>query len=704
MAPPPPAAAGEAEDFLEVRCAGCGETLEVERGLAEFACPDCATPQALPPELMPPPPPRRRRALPLPPSAPEAPAPAGARLPCGSCGAMLGVPPGLARCGCPVCGAELAVDPARLRRYLLSAAAAPLVPVSLPPVFRALEGRQDYPDSTVGVGHIQGHPNNQLRHLERSQAIRQNTQAFVEFPDAGTDSDDIDTEMSNEINEMPCHRNGFPAADRSVGAKGRQLETLNHVTCQAHAQQSHHSVHAEHPSDHIIHVREAQNESASHAMHRGLGHVELVKEKTVVRHTNQVTGTATGPKSVSVQKRQAQTPKQITRDRQQKTRPPKLLSPTEHDPEHSNDNIQVEQDEADMGQVTARLAHKSTKRDLTSSNKGFGHRRSKRLAKQSAATAYYESPTNESEENEAVSPSHTISDSQDIDGVSNDISSSSLPQHNMPHRRSNEADDLHATTQSASIPDMSDPESFACYYSKTCPPEVRRALERNPNFGHAGGKEKRKRGGRGPTLCLKVWTMPEGVRIRVPFNDLGQPIGDEAGTLSSFLGQIARDGTVAPLTYTDWRYFPEKNKKAIMHLVNLKFVLPPIGQIWSMNALGKKWKDWKVVLKHERYDFHETDEERLANRDFRVPEEQWKLLVAYWGTEKAKAASARCKASQEEHPRDRHHRTGSKSYARIREEERQKRPNMVEPSLTDVSILTHTPKDGGSAEVIGPDQ
>jgi len=90
----------------------------------------------------------------------------------------------------------------------------------------------------------------------------------------------------------------------------------------------------------------------------------------------------------------------------------------------------------------------------------------------------------------------------------------------------------------------------------------------------AGGKEKRKRGGRGPSLCLKVWTMPEGVRIRVSFNDLGQPIGDEARTLSSFLGQIARDGTVAPLTYTDWRFFPEKNKKAIMHLVNVSIPVP----------------------------------------------------------------------------------------------------------------------------------
>lgn len=566
-----------------------------------------------------------------------------------------------------------------------------------------MQGRQDYPDSSVGLGHIQGNPNNQLGHLERSQARRQTTQPFVEFSDSGTDSDDINTEMSNEINEMPWHRNGFPVEVRSVGAKGRQ-ETLNRVTCQAHAQQSDHSVHAEHPSDHTIDVREAQNVSASHAIHRGPGHVEPVKERTVVRHTNQVTGTAIGPKSVSVEKRQVQTPKQITQDRQQKTRPPKLLSPIEQDPEHSNDNIQIEQDEAAMGQVTARLACKGTKRNLTTSNKWFGHRRSKRLAKQSAATTYYESPANESEEKEAVSPSQTISDSQDIDGVNNDISSSSSPQHNMPHRRSNEADELHATTQSASIPDMSDPESFACYYSKKYPPEVRRALERNPNFGHAGGKEKRKRGGRGPSLCLKVWAMPEGVRIRVSFNDLGQPIGDEARTLSSFLGQIARDGTVAPLTYTDWRFFPEKNKKAIMHLVNLKFVLPPIGQIWSMNALGKKWKDWKGVLKHDRYDVHETDEDRLADRDFRVPEEQWKLLVAYWGTEKAKAASARCKASQEQHPQDRHPRIGSKSYARIHEEERQKRLNMAEPSCADISIPSHTPKDGGSAKVVDPDQ
>jgi predicted RNA-binding Zn-ribbon protein involved in translation (DUF1610 family) len=145
MAPPPTAAWAASADpvdaeSLEMRCAGCGETLEVERGLTEFICPDCATPQSLPPELMPPPPPRRK-ALPLPRGAADV---RGARLPCGACGALLSVPVGMTRCACPLCGAELAVDTARLRHYLLSSAASadavPVVPLgalsSEPPILQ----------------------------------------------------------------------------------------------------------------------------------------------------------------------------------------------------------------------------------------------------------------------------------------------------------------------------------------------------------------------------------------------------------------------------------------------------------------------------------------------------------------------------------------------------------------------------------------
>ncbi|XP_040379334.1 uncharacterized protein LOC102720699 isoform X2 [Oryza brachyantha] len=133
-------AAAAQPEFVEVRCGGCGETLEVEPGLTEFACPDCGTQQALPPELMPPPPPRPRRALPIPgrgppPAVPvpvHVPVPAPARMPCGGCGALLSVPAGLGRFACPLCGVELVVDGGRLRLCFASPAA-PTVSVVAPP-------------------------------------------------------------------------------------------------------------------------------------------------------------------------------------------------------------------------------------------------------------------------------------------------------------------------------------------------------------------------------------------------------------------------------------------------------------------------------------------------------------------------------------------------------------------------------------------
>ncbi|KAG8043439.1 hypothetical protein GUJ93_ZPchr0458g22311 [Zizania palustris] len=111
--------------ILEVRCAGCGETLEVERGLTEFACPDCGTPQALPPELMPP---RPRRAIPLPGrGAPSAVSAAPSRVPCGGCGAILSVPHGPGHFACPICRTEIAPSLAAVVSVVAPPAAIPIM-------------------------------------------------------------------------------------------------------------------------------------------------------------------------------------------------------------------------------------------------------------------------------------------------------------------------------------------------------------------------------------------------------------------------------------------------------------------------------------------------------------------------------------------------------------------------------------------------
>ena len=114
-----------------------------------------------------------------------------------------------------------------------------------------------------------------------------------------------------------------------------------------------------------------------------------------------------------------------------------------------------------------------------------------------------------------------------------------------------------------------------------------------------------------------------------------------------------------------------------------------------MKSLGKRWRSWKSILKVQHYDTHETKEERLADRNPRVLKEQWRFLVAYWSTEKAtvyhlfvhgwfllaiceacmtiviflcdQAASARNKACQANAVA--HHTAGTKSFARIIEEE-----------------------------------
>nr|XP_029119885.1 uncharacterized protein LOC105043294 isoform X2 [Elaeis guineensis] len=202
----------------------------------------------------------------------------------------------------------------------------------------------------------------------------------------------------------------------------------------------------------------------------------------------------------------------------------------------------------------------------------------------------------------------------------------------------------------------------------------------------------RKRRGRGPTRCLDVWNSPEGQHIRVAFNNLGQPIGRKAAKLSNFLGTIARDGHLAPLNFIDWRAVPDGSKEKMWQLVESKFDIDPIGKDWVLKSLGTKWRNWKAELKAAHYDTHKTDEERLADCDKRVVPDQWPFLVAYWSSKKGKARSNTNRANRV-HLRF-GHTSGTKSFARIREEERVKRPDGQELSRAELFVLTHTHKDG----------
>ncbi|KAK4438358.1 Ankyrin repeat, bromo and BTB domain-containing protein DDB [Sesamum alatum] len=193
-----------------------------------------------------------------------------------------------------------------------------------------------------------------------------------------------------------------------------------------------------------------------------------------------------------------------------------------------------------------------------------------------------------------------------------------------------------------------------------------------------------------------------GERIPVPTNAQGQPVGPHAQKLVSFLGTLARNGHFLPLTYLDWRHVPSEKKKKMWEKVQLKFDIDPACKNWVLQSLGRRWKDWKSKLKTAHYYPHETDEERLADCDERILPDQWAALVKLWNTESAQKNSATNRANRMKAKYI--HASGRKSFARIREEQRN-RPDGKELSRAELFILTRTRRDGkpvneASSEVI----
>lgn len=66
-----------------------------------------------------------------------------------------------------------------------------------------------------------------------------------------------------------------------------------------------------------------------------------------------------------------------------------------------------------------------------------------------------------------------------------------------------------------------------------------------------------------------------------------------------------------------------------------KFKIPEEGKRWIMMSIGKKWREFKCMLKKQHYDPHTTYAERIADRDSRVLPNEWEFLVKYWNSEAA---------------------------------------------------------------------
>ncbi|THF99876.1 hypothetical protein TEA_021106 [Camellia sinensis var. sinensis] len=89
-----------------------------------------------------------------------------------------------------------------------------------------------------------------------------------------------------------------------------------------------------------------------------------------------------------------------------------------------------------------------------------------------------------------------------------------------------------------------------------------------------------------------------------------------------------------------------------------------------MKCSGKKLKDWKANIKKNYYKNHLSFDEQKHYKDSRVYADQWEHLIKYWAIEEVKAQSDKNKASRAE--RKYNHTTGTKSFPRVRKEQKNK--------------------------------
>lgn len=232
-----------------------------------------------------------------------------------------------------------------------------------------------------------------------------------------------------------------------------------------------------------------------------------------------------------------------------------------------------------------------------------------------------------------------------------------------------------------------DPQMESCQGQSSSQPQISSPQDLLNMFHTGSSKTKKKRG---PTRCVKVFETED--KICITTNEDGEAVGPEASKIISFLGVIARNGHVAPISCTKWSAIPEENKEKMWQLIQSKFDIDPYSKFWALRSISRKWTCWKAFLKANHYNPHKTNEARLADCNERVLPEQWAILVEYWNTPEAQAASASNKANAA--CAKFNHAAGSKSFARLREEQRQKMLDGKEPSEADMFILTRTRKNG----------
>ncbi|KAL6654189.1 hypothetical protein ACP70R_007654 [Stipagrostis hirtigluma subsp. patula] len=108
-------------------------------------------------------------------------------------------------------------------------------------------------------------------------------------------------------------------------------------------------------------------------------------------------------------------------------------------------------------------------------------------------------------------------------------------------------------------------------------------------------QRKKQKRGRGYTRKEEFWAKERKEKIKLEFNEFGQPIGDDAKELPSVIGMLVRTKGF-PLCYDDWREVDVDKKLKIIEILECVFELDEEGEEYILASAAKKWRDFKSDL------------------------------------------------------------------------------------------------------------
>ncbi|XP_042386919.1 uncharacterized protein LOC121978677 [Zingiber officinale] len=116
------------------------------------------------------------------------------------------------------------------------------------------------------------------------------------------------------------------------------------------------------------------------------------------------------------------------------------------------------------------------------------------------------------------------------------------------------------------------------------------------------GSSQRSQNTRDRTVMRDVHSLGPNDLLVVRFNERGQPYGEMQPTLSNFVGTIARNGNLLPLSFLDWRKIPKNRLDLAWGYVIEHFCIPTRHKKIVMQMMGVAWRRWRTEVKATSYD------------------------------------------------------------------------------------------------------